>query len=147
MSKKKGKKFVYEFDHAIEPSAQCKIGLMYYKEGEIYTFVNDDKIAFEWFTLAAEQGYAEAQYYLGEMYYSGHGVAEDYNAAFKWLTLSAEQGFAKAQVSLGYMYYSGLGVVQNYKTAVKWYTLAAKQGHAIAQHRLDELNQKSNCNL
>ncbi len=38
-----------------------------------------------------------AQVKLGEMYYKGHGVPQDYNEAVKWLRLAAEQGDAQAQ--------------------------------------------------
>ena len=47
----------------------------------------------EWRHLA-EQGDADAQYYLGLMYMVGQGVPRDYKTGFKWYTLSAEQGRA-----------------------------------------------------
>ena len=40
--------------------------------------------------IAAEQGDAEAQFNLGEMYNEGKGVPLDYNEATKWYRLSAE---------------------------------------------------------
>jgi len=39
----------------------------------------------------AEQGYAEAQYYLGFMYANGEGVPQDYVQAQKWVNLAASQ--------------------------------------------------------
>ena len=53
------------------------------------------------FRLAAEQGDAEAQNELGDMYYYGDGVPLDYNEAVKWFRLSAEKGDAYGQFSLG----------------------------------------------
>ena len=44
----------------------------------------------KWYTLAAEQGYAQAQTQLGAMYYNGQGVVQDYKTAMKWFTLAAE---------------------------------------------------------
>ncbi len=71
---------------------------MYYNgEGVI----KDDKTAVKWFTLAAEQGDAKAQYNLGWMYEKGLGVVQDYKTAVKWYTLAAEQGLARAQHNLG----------------------------------------------
>jgi hypothetical protein len=32
----------------------------------------------------ADQGNASAQYYLGSMYYNGHGVPQDYAEAVRW---------------------------------------------------------------
>ena len=40
----------------------------------------------------AEQGDAEAQYNLAQMYFNGWGVARDYGAAYKWFTLASELG-------------------------------------------------------
>ncbi len=83
--------------------------------------------------LAAEQGDAEAQFRLGQMYYEGEGVPQDNAEAFKWYRMVAEQGDASAQYRLGWMYHSGKGVPQDYAEAVRWYRTAAEQGHANAQ--------------
>ena len=87
------------------------------------------------FRPLAQQGYAEAQYQLGVMYYNRKG-GPLYKTVLKWYTLAAEQGYARAQNNLGVMYYNGEGVSQDYKIALKWYTLAAEQGHAKAQSTL-----------
>ena len=42
--------------------------------------------------LAAEQGYAAAQFNLGVMYASGQGVPEDDVTAYAWLNIAAAQG-------------------------------------------------------
>lgn len=81
----------------------------------------------------AEQGTADAQTYLGEMYSLGHGVEQDNKEAVKWYRKAAEQGFAAGQASLGTMYRDGLGVPQHYKEAMKWYRMAAEQGYFGAQ--------------
>jgi len=81
----------------------------------------------------AEQGDADAQYDLGNMYSNGRGVPQNYTEAVKWFRLSAEQGDASGQASLGAMYDMGYGVPQNYTEAAKWHRLAAEQGLAIAQ--------------
>ena len=89
----------------------------------------------EW-TALAEQGDAEAQFNVGNMYDRGEGVIQDYKTAAKWYALAAEQGHIKAQFNVGNMYYKGLGLIQDYKTAAKWYALAAEQGYAAAQSNL-----------
>ena len=86
--------------------------------------------------LAAEQGDAWAQFNLGNAYYNGKGVPQDYKEAVKWFRLAAEQGNAWAQYNLALMYYNGEGVPQNYQEAMKWYRLATEQEHAEAQHNL-----------
>ena len=57
----------------------------------------DNKEAVKWFRLAADQGFAGAQYSLGGLYVLSTGVSQDYQEASKWYRLSAEQGNAKAQ--------------------------------------------------
>lgn len=84
----------------------------------------------------AERGDAEAQISLGNCYYKGRGVPQDYKEAAKWSRLSAEQGNARAQNNLGYCYSKGQGVPQDYKESVKWYRLAAEQGYAEARTSL-----------
>jgi TPR repeat protein len=48
----------------------------------------------------AEQGNANAQYFLGAMYDKGEGVAQDKKKAFEWYTKAVEQGNKKAQENL-----------------------------------------------
>ncbi len=92
----------------------------------------------------AEAGDKYAQACLGEMYYYGRGVDENYSTAVKWYRKAAEQGHATAQYHLGYMYYNGRGVDENNSTTVEWYRKAAEQGHAIAQYHLGWMYQCGN---
>lgn len=48
----------------------------------------------------AEQGNANAQYFLGAMYDKGEGVAQDKKKAFEWYTKAVGQGNKKAQENL-----------------------------------------------
>ena len=41
-----------------------------------------------WYLLAAEQGYAHAQYEIGVMYAEGHGVPQDITEAYLWWNLA-----------------------------------------------------------
>ena len=84
----------------------------------------------------ARQGDASAQYNLGNAYYSGEGVQQDYKESVKWWRKAAEQGYEFAQYNLGKAYYKGKGVQQDYKESVKWYRKAAEQGYASAQCNL-----------
>jgi len=86
--------------------------------------------------VKAEQGVAQAQFSLGEIYYNGRGVIQDHKEAGKWFRLAAEQGYASAQENLGWMYYNGRGVIQDDKEAVKWYRKSAEQGYSSAQSNL-----------
>lgn len=117
-----------------EAEAQNALGEAYYDGKGVTENLTE---AVKWFTKAAEQENAKAQYNLGICYYYGYGVQyRDRREAVKWYTRAAEQGNADAQNDLGYCYEFGEGVDKNLKEAVKWYTKAAEQGLPVAQCNL-----------
>ena len=63
-----------------------------------------DAQALEWFRPGAEQGHAQCQCRLGQMYAVGVGVAQDDAAAREWLDKSAAQGFSVALFTLDVFY-------------------------------------------
>lgn len=81
--------------------------------GYAYDLEAEYKKAVEWHTKSANQGFAKAQFNLGNMYRNGHGVKQDSTKAHEWYTKSANQGHAEAQFILGEMYYDGHGVKQD----------------------------------
>jgi TPR repeat protein len=83
----------------------------------------------KWYTLAAEQGNAIAQFNLGVMYANGQGVPKDYTIAVRWYRFAAEQGNASAQSNLGTMYGMGTGVIQDWVYAHMWGNLGASNGN------------------
>jgi len=96
----------------------------------------DYKTALRELKPLADQGHSIAQGLLGDMYYSGYGVAQNYTTAMMWYLRSATQGNPIAQYSVGMMYDSGKGVAENDKEAVKWFLKAGEQGDTEAHHRL-----------
>ena len=84
--------------------------------------------------LAAQRN-VRAQFSIGAMYDSGHGVTQDYQEALKWYRLAADQGNALAQYNIGASLYHAEGVTQNYQEALKWSRLAAAKG-AEAQYNI-----------
>ena len=52
----------------------------------------DYKTAVKWYRLAAEQGYADAQYNLGVMYGMGTGIIQDWVYAHMWGIIAASNG-------------------------------------------------------
>jgi len=111
------------------------------KGSEAYQKGDYAKALREWRPLA-EQGDANAQSNLGQMYQHGRGVVQDYEEALKWFRKSAEQRGADGQYNLGQLYLQGHGVAQNYSEAFKWYRRSAEQGHAKAQVALGEMYAK-----
>ncbi len=94
------------------------------------------KVAFSNYKLAANEGYAEAQYCLGNCFYYGRGVEKNEVEAVKWYKKAAEQRHASAQFDLGFCYSNGRGVEKDEKVAIKWYRKSAEQGNVRAQFNL-----------
>jgi TPR repeat protein len=89
----------------------------------------------EW-TVAAEQGDAVAQLFLGQMFFEGLGVLQDYKVAKMWFEKSASNNISMAQNNLGSIYENGKGVAQDLQKAAIWYQKAAVQGDKNAQFNL-----------
>ena len=84
----------------------------------------------------ARRGDVMAQYDLGECYYNGDGVAQDFEKAVYWFRLAANRGLAVAQYELGTCYFAGAGVAQDQQVAVSWFQKAAEKDLRIAQYTL-----------
>ncbi|MDE7414431.1 MAG: sel1 repeat family protein [Muribaculaceae bacterium] len=75
----------------------------------------------------------EAQFYIGNLYFWGEGVAQDQQEAVKWYKRAGEQGHQWAQCILGGIYFDGLIVTQDYQEALNWYKKSANQGNSMAE--------------
>jgi TPR repeat protein len=105
--------------------AQGAMGEMYLinvrDNGPIPDYADADR----WLRLAATQGDADAQFWLGTGYERGWFGGIDYREALKWLRKAAAQGEPNAQLSLGQMYEDGEGVPESDSLAASWYRRAA----------------------
>jgi TPR repeat protein len=91
-----------------------------------------------WMRKAAEQGDAEAEYRLGEMYVQGsNGLAHDLSQGLALMTKAAEQGNVHSQYGLGQLYWYGqFGVPKDTAKAVAWHRKAADLGYALSASSL-----------
>ena len=90
----------------------------------------------------AQDGDIEAQFTLGQCYFSGlKPFPLDYSKAFEWFAKAAEQGDPSAQNHLGICYSRGSGTSQDYNKAIEWYSKAAEQGDEAAKMNLEELKE------
>ncbi|MGI9548649.1 MAG: tetratricopeptide repeat protein [Bdellovibrionales bacterium] len=117
------------------PEAQVRLGLSLYhrvqKQDSLY-----------WIQKAADQNYAEAQFYLASLFYKdGVRVKKDNNKAMNLMLKAANQGMANAQFVFGswlddllenYSNYQDQNPVE-WKTPSYWMEKAAKQDHTAAQ--------------
>mmetsp|Transcript_22163 Transcript_22163/g.76136 ORF Transcript_22163/g.76136 Transcript_22163/m.76136 type:complete len:154 (+) Transcript_22163:65-526(+) len=54
-----------------------------------------------WFRRAAEQGFPNGQFNLGQLYFHGRGMAQSDDEGVKWFRLAAQQGNPGALFGLG----------------------------------------------
>ena len=112
--------------------------------GKLYDYGNggieiNQQSAVRWYRKSAMQGYAGAQFNLGNCYQLGEGVKEDKTQAVYWYSKAADQGDPEAQYMLGLCYASGEGVKKNTHKAIKWFKESAKQGNRHSQHILQRI--------
>jgi len=48
----------------------------------------------------AAQGFPVAHYHLGNLYFNGNGVSQDYTHAFMWWSISVSKGYELAKKNL-----------------------------------------------
>ena len=84
----------------------------------------------------ANAGDAQAQFKMGEIYYLGLKVNEDYGKAYRWFIKAARQGHAAAQYYVGLCYQNGEGIGQDDDMAVYWFRKSANQNFGEAQNEL-----------
>ena len=98
---------------------------------QAYELKNYDK-ARELYLKAAEEGDAEAQKQLGNIYSDGKGVPQDFDRPKSGTLKQPRRVMRKLKIILG-MYLNGEGVPQNFNKALEWFVKAAEQGLAVSQ--------------
>ena len=109
-----------------DPQAQLELGK--YSDG-----AHDPERAAYWFSKSADQGNADAEWRVADLYAAGEGVVKDVHASLYWLRKAAENGQPQAEVVLGMNYRDGRNVERDPQKAFDWFLRAAKQGHVDAQ--------------
>lgn len=95
--------------------------------------VNGYSEAIKFYRMAAQNGSAEAQLALGNIYFQGAGVPQNPTEAAKWYRMAAQNGHPDAPEQLGSLYkYGDLSLEKNYAEAAKWYLKAADNGDTIS---------------
>ena len=95
-----------------------------------------DKLIYQdWLIKAAEEGTPSAQAELGDLYYTGLEVKEDFEKAFHWYSKAAEGGNPSGLYSLGIMHEHGRFVDRDPAKAFTYFEKAAHLGDAPSQIR------------
>ena len=98
--------------------------------------------AFKWYKLSAEQNNSGGQFFLGQMFATGEGVAQNYKEAVKWFRLAAEQGRLAGQLALGKSYINGQGVTQDYIEGLKWYFIGGGEKFDLWQEHISNVKSQ-----
>jgi TPR repeat protein len=86
----------------------------------------DFKTALQALLPLAEGGNADAMEMVGNIYYDGSGVVQDYAESLKWYKLAAQNGSSAGQWDMGSIYeYGDMGLLQDYVRAHMWYNVSA----------------------
>ncbi len=88
--------------------------------GAFYKLTVNHTQAVYWWRNAAEQGWTDARYKLGNAYHNGQGVTKDDAQAASWWRKAAQQGLGNAQGHLSLCYYRGDGVAKDLGQAKFW---------------------------
>ena len=106
-------------------------------------YLTDETKNFDWLVTVAEQGNADAQFWLGDMYLRGEGCNQDTALSVMWWEKSAENGDGRAAYSLAELYETDVEYCeQNLYKALRWYIKAEELGTGSVPRRLETLKNK-----
>ncbi len=145
-----------------DPDSQFILATMY---DDVLEYTNKEE-AFNYYNLAAQNGIAEAQFKLGDIYYYNKDLLLpniNKKLAFHYYKLAADNGYAPAQNKLGDIYCNGMSeyitrtgksvtvVPKDETKALKYYKLAALGGVdkalisvlalCLAQNKIEDFEQ------
>lgn len=119
------------------PAGECRQA-----GGEYAIASRDPAAALRLWLPFAEQGDAQAQNQVGELYERGLGTLADPGAAARWYQKAADQGDSRALINLASLYERGLGVTRDPQQAAQLFRRAsglAPAPAALSIHLLEPL--------
>ena len=117
-------------------AAQALIGELY-RQG--LGVVKDQKIAFSWFKLGADNNNREAAFQLGFMHLDGIGTEQNKQEAARYFSIAAEQNHVLGLYNVGLMRLTGEVLEKDLTIAADHLLRAAKLGNHDAQFAMGEL--------
>jgi hypothetical protein len=103
----------------------------------------DEEKALTYLTIAAKEGVANAQRFLGICYMKGSvlPVPKNYSEGMKWFSRAAKSGCDASQTELGKAYRDGTGLEVDLVKAYVWFSMAAREEIARQRERIDQQNK------
>ncbi|KIJ30859.1 hypothetical protein M422DRAFT_186581 [Sphaerobolus stellatus SS14] len=120
--------------------AQYKLGHAY--EYAVPPFPSDPLLSVQYYSLASQQGEAEADMALSKWFLCGaDGFFEkDEGLAVTFADKAAKKSLHSAEFAMGYYAEVGIGGPKDFETAKKWYARAVEHGNGDAPARLEALS-------
>lgn len=103
--------------------------------------VNEIKNSFESLVASVEQGNARALYLVGNCYFYGYKVKQDFKAALRCYELASEKGEMSAAYCAGIIYLNGLNVEKSREKGIEFLRLSAMKGHSGAEFVLGKIGE------
>ncbi len=113
-----------------------------FKEAEAHFESNDEKLNEKSFAVMkqlADEGYEDADRFVGFMYMTGKGIEKNFEAAFPYLKRAAENGNYVSNYFIAELYYNGIGTEVSRSEAYYNYRFAEDGGIPGADKALKEL--------
>jgi TPR repeat protein len=111
-----------------------------YRQGDYNDAKEEYEFIFKHTDTACLSYYREAaQYWLGEMYWTGTGISKSASTALYYWEQAALTGHNVAAYNVGEIYYRGQGTGRSLRHAVKYYAIAAINRNTDAQYRLGQM--------
>ena len=138
----------------LERAAYLHFAPAQYKLGHAYEFAEppfpfDPLLSVQYYSLASQQGEAEADMALSKWFLCGSGddpsspghFEKDEGLAWTFADKAARRGLPSAQFAMGYYAEVGVGGTKDVNVAIKWYKKAKDNGNTDAAERLNALDQ------
>jgi TPR repeat protein len=121
--------------------ADRDIDVMQYTLGLFIHFKKDATLqdldaSFQSILKAAEKGFADAQYLVGQYYEVGKSVPKNITIALQWYQKAAENNEPRAQNHLACLFLSGKSVSKDLSKGLNWLKKSAEQGFTDAQFNI-----------
>ncbi|KAF0386961.1 kinase-like protein [Gigaspora margarita] len=98
--------------------------------------ISDPKIAFSFYSKAAEFGDPRGEVYVGWCYFKGMGTTKSPIKAFNYFQRAANRGCVSAHNNVGWCHDIGFGTTCDPYKAFEFFKIAGEKGYATAQCRV-----------
>jgi TPR repeat protein len=116
------------------PAAEYDLAIMMMQQ------VGKEKDAMALMHRVAVEGFAKAEYALGQAYLQGNGgIEKNEGEAIRWNRKAADQALPEAEYAMGFLASEGIGMSRDDSVANSWFTKAASHGHAEAAFRISTM--------